>query len=87
LTRYQQAYTQLTFIETGIEPDGRGEAEARVEAAEKGWRFEKVRGDLGLFRGLLAGDWDEASFLVVPPGHRIVARADQGIVAFERISS
>ncbi len=83
LTRYQQAYTQLTFIETGIEPDGRGEAEARVEATEKGWRFEKVRGDLGLFRGLLAGDWDEASFLVVPPGHRIVARADQGIVAAE----
>ena len=72
LTRYQQVYTQLTFIETGIEPDGRGEAEARVEATEKGWRFEKVRGDLGLFRGLLAGDWDEASFLVVPPGHRIV---------------
>jgi len=83
LTRYQQAYTQLTFIETGIEPDGRCEAEARVEATEKGWRFEKVRGDLGLFRGLLAGDWDEASFLVVPPGHRIVARPDQGIVAAE----
>jgi hypothetical protein len=83
LTRYQQAYTQLTFIETGIEPDGRGEADARVEAAEKGWKFEKVRGDLGLFRGLLAGEWGEADFLVVPPGHRIVARADQAIVAAE----
>ena len=87
LTRYQQAYTQMTFIETGIEPDGRCEAEARVEATEKGWRFEKVRGDLGLFRGLLAGAWDEVSFLVVPPGHRIVARPDQNIVAAERISS
>ena len=84
LTRYQQAYTQLTFIETGIEPDGRCEAEARVEVTEKGWRFEKIR---GLFRGLLAGAWDEASFLVIPPGHRIVARPEQGIVAAERISS
>ena len=87
LTRYQQTYQQLTFIETGIEPDDRFEAEARGEAAEKGWRFEKLRGDLALFRGLLSGDWDEANFLVVPPGHRIVARPDQGIVAAERVKS
>ena len=85
-TRYQQKYDQLTFIETGIEPDGRFEEEARVEAAQKGWRFEKIQGDLKLFRALLAGNWDGASFLVVPPGHRIVARPEQGIVAAERVS-
>ena len=44
LTRYQQTYQQLTFIETGIEPDDRFEAEARSEAAGEGWGFEKVRG-------------------------------------------
>ncbi|MFO0892690.1 MAG: DUF1638 domain-containing protein [Isosphaeraceae bacterium] len=87
LTRYRETYQQLTFIETGIEPDGRAEAEARAEAVEKGWKFEKLPGDLGLFRGLLAGDWNEADFLVVPPGHRIVARPDQGIVAAKRIPS
>ena len=43
LTRYQQTYQQLTFIETGIEPDDRFETEARAEAVEKGWKFEKVR--------------------------------------------
>jgi hypothetical protein len=85
LTRYRRAYQQLTFIETGIEPDGRFEAQARAEAAEKGWRFEKLKGNLGLLRGLLSGDWDDSSFLVVPPGHRIVASPDQGIVAAERI--
>jgi hypothetical protein len=87
LTRYHQTYQQLTFIETGIEPDDRFENEARAEAADKGWKFEKVRGDLGLFRGLLSGDWDDASFLVVPPGHRIVARPEQGIIAAERVTS
>ncbi len=86
LTRYQQAYQQLTFIETGIEPDGRFEVQARAEAAEKGWRFEKVRGDLSLFRELLAGDWDAERFLIVPPGQRIVARPGQGIIAAERSS-
>ena len=87
LTRYQRTYQQLTFIETGIEPDLRFENEARAEAVEKGWKFEKVRGDLGLFRRLLAGDWDDADYLVVPPGHRIVARPGQGIVAAERVTT
>lgn len=86
LTRYRQTYQQLTFIETGIEPDGQAEGEARREADEKGWKFEKVRGDLGLFRGLLAGDWDEANYLVVRPGQRIAARPDHGIVAAEGAS-
>jgi hypothetical protein len=87
LTRYRQNYRQLTFIETGIEPDGRAKEDARLEAAEKGWTFEKVQGDLRLFRGLLAGSWDESDYLVVPPGHRIAARPDEGIVAAERITS
>lgn len=87
LTRYQRNYQQLTFIETGIEPDGRFENEARAEAEQKGWKFEKVRGDLGLFRKLLAGEWDDADFLVVPPGHRIAARPGRGIVAVERVTS
>jgi hypothetical protein len=85
LTRYRQNYQQLTFIETGIEPDDRFEAQARTEAAEKGWKFEKLGGDLALFRQLLAGNWDEANFLVVPPWHRIVARPDGGIVAAEGV--
>jgi hypothetical protein len=87
LTRYRQTYRQLTFIETGIEPDARAEEAAQAEAAEKGWTFEKLRGDMGLFRGLLAGTWDESDYLVVPPGHRIAARPDQGIVAAERVCS
>jgi hypothetical protein len=86
LTRYQQNYQQLTFIETGIEPDDRFEAQARAEAAEKGWKFEKLGGDLALFRRLLSGNWDEANFLVVPPGYRIVARPNGGIVAAEGVT-
>ena len=52
MNRYQQTYQQLTFIETGIEPDGRFEDQARAEAAERGWRFEKVARQLDLFRRL-----------------------------------
>jgi hypothetical protein len=80
LTRYQQAYRQLTFIETGIEPDGRFLDQARREAAEKGWSFATYRGNLTLFHRLLAGDWNGNDFLVVPPGGCIAPSNDEEIV-------
>jgi hypothetical protein len=80
LNRYRQTYSQLTYIETGLEPDGRFEAQARTEAAEKGWSFETLNGDLGLFERLLAGDWDDRDFLVVPPGGVVAACHDDRIV-------
>ena len=85
LRRYERSYRQLTFIETGLEPDGRFEQQARVEAAEKNWQFEKICGDLSLIRKLVGGDWDPADFLVVEPGGRIVASYDEGIIKAERM--
>lgn len=84
-TRYRAHYRQLVYIETGLEPDGRFEDEARREAGEKGWEFAKMRGSLSLFRMLVNGDWPESDFLVVPPGHRIAASYDDGIVRAERV--
>jgi hypothetical protein len=77
-------YSQLTFIEMGVEPDASFERRTRDEATQRGWRFEKLAGDLGMFRRLLDGVWDDGEFLVVPPGWRVVARYDQGILAAEK---
>jgi len=85
LRRYERSYRQLTFIETGLESDGRFEQQARAEAAEKNWQFEKICGDLSLFRKLVSGDWDAADFLVVAPGGRIVASYDDSIIKAERL--
>ncbi len=85
-TRYQTHYRQLTFIETGLECDDRFEQEARAEAVEKNWAFEKISGDLTLFRRLVGGDWDPTDFLVVEPGERIVASYDEGVIKAERIA-
>ena len=86
LTRYQSAYSGLTYIATDIDPDDRFESAARAEAAEKGWRFERIDGDLSLFRRLLAGDWAGEDFLVVPPGGQIGASYDDRIVKVEGLS-
>ena len=80
LTRH---YRQFTYIEMGVEPDGRFEEAARSEAASTGWAFEKIQGDLGLLRRLMDGPWDEQDFLVVPPGSRIVVRHNDAIVDAE----
>jgi hypothetical protein len=86
LLRYKTRYTQFTFIEMGLEPDDRFERCTIAEAAERGWRFEKVKGSMELFEGLVKGDWDPERYLLVPPGHRIVARYDEGIIGTEAVA-
>jgi hypothetical protein len=81
---YQRNYRQLAYIATGLEPDGSFEQRAREEAAHRGWQFETIRGDLRLLERLVAGDWDEADFLVVPPGWHVMATYDDGVIGKER---
>jgi hypothetical protein len=77
-------YGQFTFIEMGVEPDGSFENRTREEAAARGWKFEKLRGDLGMIQRLIDGVWDEKEFLIVPPRWKIVGRYDEGIIAAEK---
>ena len=76
-------YKGLTFIEMGVEPDDRFERQTRELAAERGWKYEKLRGDTSLIRALVDGPWDEERFLVVGPGCRIAASFDEGVIRAE----
>jgi hypothetical protein len=77
-------YSGLTFIEMGIEPDDRFEEQTRREAAERGWKFDKLKGDMGLVQDLVDGRWDDQRFLIVRPGHRVAAGFDEGIIKTEK---
>lgn len=77
-------YRQLTFIEMGVEPDGSFERQTQLEAAGRGWSFEKVKGDMGLIQRLVDGPWDEDRFLTVPPGSRVVATHDKRVLGVEK---
>jgi hypothetical protein len=83
---YTRNYGQYTYIEMGVEPDGRFERWAREQAAERGWKFEKLQGDMSLLQRLVDGPWDEADFLTVPPGGRVAVTYDDAIIQAERIT-
>lgn len=78
-----RGYSKFCFIEMGVEPDDRFERMSRQRAEEKGWIFEKIRGDMSLLRDLVDGRWDDDRFLRVMPGGRIAARYDEGVIAAE----
>ena len=73
-------YSKLTYIEMGIEPDERFEQETQRQAAERGWQYEKLVGNMQLITDLVDGKWDSSQFLVVPPGHEIATTFDEQIV-------
>ncbi len=80
-------YRQFTYIEMGMEPDSSYEQRTQEEAATRGWKFEKLAGDIGIIERLVSGLWDEKEFLVVPPGHRIVPTYDENIIGTERVDA
>ncbi len=80
LCDFTHNYGQFTYIEMGIEPDDRFEKHTREKASERGWKFEKVKGDLSMIQRMLNGIWDDSEFLVLPPGSRIEPKCDAGII-------
>ncbi len=73
-------YGRLTYIEMGIVPDGRFERETRRLADERGWKYDRVEGDMGLIQALVDGPWDEGRFLVLKPGQRVAASFDDRVI-------
>ncbi|HLE16042.1 MAG TPA: DUF1638 domain-containing protein [Anaerolineales bacterium] len=77
---WQKHYRRAVYIELGLGDGSATEAQAKDEAARRGWAFERLAGDLVLIRRLLIGDWQE-DYLVLPPGHRVVMSYDEAVIA------
>ncbi|MDZ7619761.1 MAG: DUF1638 domain-containing protein, partial [Patescibacteria group bacterium] len=78
-------YSCMAHIAMGIEPDDRFERQSRELAAARGWRFERLQGDMGIIQELVDGPWRDEAFLTVPPGHRIAASFDDAILRAEPV--
>ena len=67
-----QNYNRLAYIDMDIGGFPEYEKQAREEAEEKGWIFERMQGDISLLQMLVDGEWDSDKFLVVQPGKMIM---------------
>jgi hypothetical protein len=76
LHSWQKNYTRGLFIEMGLVDMSEVKAQAQKVAAEYGWNYAEIAGDLSLARRFVRGEWDPADFLVVPPGGRTAQSFD-----------
>ncbi len=73
-------YDRIAYIDMGIGDFQEYEEKARKEASDKGWKFERLEGNISLLRRLIDGDWNEEESLVVQPGKKIVPTYVGGII-------
>lgn len=75
----QSHYNRAVFIDTGlIDPKERIDL-LEKDASTRGWKFEKITGELLILKQLLAGEWKREpgdKFLILSPGETIAAAFD-----------
>jgi hypothetical protein len=76
-------YDRAAFIDLGIGDGAAVAAQARADAELRGWRFERLAGELLLIRRLIDGDWSPEDYLVVRPGERLAMAYDDGVIRAE----
>ena len=77
---WKNHYERAVFIDMGVSDSTVVEQQTKEQAERRGWRFERLVGDLVLVRKLLAGDWDE-DFLILQPGQKIQMTYNHEVIA------
>jgi hypothetical protein len=73
-------YSNAAYIDLGMGGDDAGKAYTRQCAEWLRWQYDEIKGDPGLIRRFVGGEWDAGEFLIVEPGHHIEATNDDSIV-------
>ena len=80
LGNWEANYKKIAYINTKVGNIETDRICSREAADDKRWEYEEVEGDMRLIAKLLAGEWDDSEFLVIPGGCRIRPSNDEGIV-------
>jgi hypothetical protein len=80
MSRWTEAYSHGCLIDFDFLEHLKLPEQVHQICADKGWSFERVQGDLNLFRKMVDGPWMESEFLTVNPGQTVVATFDDRII-------
>ena len=83
LGNWTKNYKKQTFIDTKVGNPSAYEAISEADAKNMGFEHESLQGDISLIQDLMDGNWNKEDFLVIPPGHKIIATHDDSIMAYE----
>ena len=81
--QFTRHYSRLAFISTPVPTVEHWAQTAQQTARARGWKFERLPGDLGWLRRLLNADWPDREFLTLKPGQRVALRGDAQLIAAE----
>ncbi|MBF0245579.1 MAG: DUF1638 domain-containing protein [Planctomycetes bacterium] len=77
---HNQSDKRRAYIDTGVGPTEQLEKHSRQVAQDKGWNFERMKGDRRLIRMLVNGQWPGEEFLVIAPGQKLKATHDERVI-------
>jgi hypothetical protein len=83
MSRWTDSYTNGTLITLDFVKHLKLQEEVRQICTERGWQYDEIQGDPGLFHKLLDGEWPERDFLVVRPGQKVVATNDEQVIGVQ----
>lgn len=79
-SQWHANYSRAALINLGIGNVEEYRRFVRQLAADHGWEYAEMQGDMSLLRRLANGDWESDDFLRVEPGQRIVESFDDLIL-------
>ncbi len=73
-------YSNIAFIETGVDLKGLYSKQAKEKANNNQWSFDKVTGNKKLLKQLINGDWPDTKFLYIHPGSVVQKTIDDDLI-------
>ena len=81
MNRWTDSYSHGTLITFDFAKHLKLREQVEEICKERNWEYSELPGDMRLLEKLLNGDWPEADFLVVPPGHKVIVTNDEQVIA------
>ncbi len=73
-------YSNAAYVDLGFGNTQRHKEYTRQCADWLGWRYDELAGNNELMTNFLEGQWNAEDFLIVEPGHKVIAVYDERII-------